>query len=188
MSDPLIGDSAHPPRLGEHDHEDRQLRQIVVGVRQVLDDMPQAAYTATASTRRDHLIERTALDLRARVLAEELPPQHLTTRSTADHVFDLNVQQGDPRWASWWDHLKATYAHRWWARPLVRRFPARTIDTVVTIRDRQTRTCEHHIDVTVRQRWVYPHAPYVISPDLGAAVFKSDTGYRASARTLGGDR
>ncbi len=99
--------------------------------------------------RRDPVADRIVATVRAKLYAEKLPTQSYV------------VCTPDPRWATWWDHLKATYRDRWWAAAYVRRWPPRTIETTV-------RTV-----VNVRSMWVFPDAPY--ARDMGAPMMWTTT-------------
>lgn len=83
----------------------------------------------------NHATDKLIMRVRSDVAAEKLPPQTFTT------VVD------DPRWATWWDHLKATYRDRWWARAAVRRWPPRTVGTLVPV------------TVDVAAWWKFPDTP-----------------------------
>lgn len=103
-----------------------------------------------------HLVQRLVVD----VLAEKLPPHKLDDRQ----AFTV------PRFATWRDHLYATYRGRWWARWM----PApRFVDEPHA----------HVLAVTIRDRWTYPSATTVAPGGLfGHVVLKS------SADPLGGVR
>lgn len=141
------------------------LDTLTMNIRYRIPDLPGVAATLTAEVTRDDrafITDSAVLALRAKLLAERLPPQ------THNHVFDLNKAVPDPRWATWWDHLKATVRDRWWARAWVRRHPPRTVDTTVRVIDRYV------IPVTVHSWWTYPHAS-IVPPDLGHAVLYTET-------------
>lgn len=150
MTDPIT------PATGEG----RVLHALTVGVRGTLDAsrLHHVAGTVDLSTRLDRVAERLAMRLKADVLAEQLPPQ--TIRHTVTAVEEL------PHWATWWDHAKATYAGRWWARWWVRRHPAAVTWHPV----RAVRT----VEVEVRAAWKFPHAPH-IPTELGRAVLYTTT-------------
>jgi hypothetical protein len=100
--------------------------------------------------RYDRETERLVMTLHADVYAERLPSQQHRITVT------------DPRWATWWDHLKATYRHRWWAQWWVRRYPPRTVDTPITA------------TFNVRAAWRYPDTPH-LRPGLGTPVLWTAT-------------
>lgn len=95
----------------------------------------------------DTLVQRLVVD----VLAEQLPPHKLDDRQS----FTV------PRFATWRDHLYATYGGRWWARWMpVPRF----VDEPHT----------HVLTTTVRDRWTYPFATTVApGGPFGHVVLKS---------------
>lgn len=117
-------------------------------------DLPQSMRTSgRADVYTDRAADRLILQVRADVYAERLPSQ------TYHAVVD------DPRWATWWDHLKATYRDRWWARAAVRRWPPRHVLTPVPV------------TVDVAARWKYPDTP-VYREGLGRPVVWTETTYR----------
>lgn len=85
-------------------------------------------------------LDKMVAELRTTVLAEKLPPQHVR------HV------SMEPRHASWWDHLKATYRGRWW-------WPAALGH--VSYVDVPVVTYLH-----IRDHWAYPKAS-LIPPENG---------------------
>jgi hypothetical protein len=111
--------------------------------------LPAHTLALTAAQQRDYLRDRIYYTLRHDLLAERLPTR--TLRFTPTH----------PRWATWWDHLKATYRMRWWAAWWVRRHPPRHVDEPVPV------------VVDVQAAWTYPHAP--VPGGLGYSVLKVDT-------------
>lgn len=108
--------------------------------------------TGRVTVERDHhafLLDNIVISLAAKIITETLPPQQITDTVT------------DPRWATWWDHLKATYRDRWWiAYPLDFGWikPPRAVDTPITV------------TVPVAAHWTYPHASVWIPPEFGTAV------------------
>jgi hypothetical protein len=113
-------------------------------------DLSLAARNAHLTTHIDREAQHLVARLDAEVAAEHLPPRSFT------------VYVPDPRWATWWDHLKATGAHRWWGRAVARRWPPRTVDTRV------------RCDVDVRSYWLYPDTPLPRS-GLGRPVVYTNT-------------
>jgi hypothetical protein len=133
------------------------LQQIKVGVSEYLttDRMRLTSEKDTFTLTADLL----RLKLETFVLAENLPPQA------------FHVRTADPRWATWWDHLKATVRDRWWARRFVARFPPCTVDTPVDV------------TVDVHGMWTYPNTPHLRPPhlrppELGLPVFQTQTSWR----------
>ncbi len=103
-------------------------------------EMACIASTAQFNAHVEHEMQRMVLELRARVLAEQLPPQ--TIRHT------VRVTVDDPRFATWWDAFKATYRERWWMR--WRSWEIRHVKTPVAV--------ERQVVVNVRDHWTYPRA------------------------------
>jgi hypothetical protein len=66
----------------------------------------------------DYFLDRLVMRLKAYVLAERLPPASVTKTVTVSWV----------KPATWRDHWKLTFGHRWWARWYVSRRPARTVE------------------------------------------------------------
>lgn len=110
-----------------------------------------------AEQSRDYLTQSIALTLTAELLAEKLPPVKITDR----------VEFTVPRYATWIDHLVATYRSRWWARLLRwHRRPLRYVDEPHS----------HVTDVTVRGAWTYPRATTVLpGRQYGHVVYKAST-------------
>jgi hypothetical protein len=133
---------------------------------------PEPYATAVrAAVTADHVGERLTARLTAHILAETLPPQHVTHVWRGTHEFTLTTTV--PRHASWWDMFKDTYRSRWWMRTLVRRRPVRYIDQPVS--QRHTRRCTHNVTVDVGAAWTYPQAPTALTNGLhlGPAVLKT---------------
>ena len=136
---------------------DVALHRLKVSVqRQISNEMVYMARTAEAHGHLDRMYDRMVLDLRAKVLAEQLPPQTIT------HT--VRVEALDPRHATWWEFFKATYRQRWWMR--WRDWTVRYVDTPVTV--------QRSVVVKVRDHWTYPRAS-IIPPDtdFGAPVMVS---------------
>jgi hypothetical protein len=138
--------------------EERILRELTVGVRRDLAAMPHVAGTAEVAMWLEREYRHATAQVKARILTEELPPQTVTEQVVCE------TQR--PRWASWWDHIKATYAGRWWAGWWVRRHPPAVLWEDVT----QRRT----VQVQVRAAWKFPHAPHLPTA-LGRAVIHTAT-------------
>lgn len=132
------------------------LQRLKVGVRQELSrEMATLASTAEFSSMIDHVTDRMVLQLRAHVLAEQLPPQTIQHR--------VRVETKDPRFATWWDHFKATYQHRWWMR--WREWDVQTVRTPVVV--------ERTVCVSVRDHWTYPRAGIALPSEFGSPVLVS---------------
>lgn len=130
------------------------LQQLKVACRRVLSaELPFVAGTARFDVSMMEWISRDLmLDVQARVLAEQLPPQEIT-----HHV---RVWTTDPRHATWWDHFKATYRGRWWMG--WHRWEIRYVDTPVWL--------DRRVTVAVRDHWTYPRATVGLPPSLGSPV------------------
>lgn len=122
------------------------LQRLKVGLRRELS--AEMVYLASTAEARwiEHEYDRMVLELRAKVLAEQLPPQEI------HHT--VRVEAMDPRHATWWEHFKATYQQRWWMR--WRGWTVRYVDTPVTV--------QRTITVSVRDHWTFPRAS-IIPPD-----------------------
>lgn len=129
------------------------LNQLKVAVRRTLPrEMVFVLSTTEADSFLQHETDRMVLELKARVLAQQLPPQ------TMQHL--VRVETLDPRHATWWDHYKATYQQRWWMR--WHTWTVRYVDTPVTV--------QRLITVTVRDHWTFPEASIVPPDQLGRPV------------------
>ena len=125
------------------------LNSLKVAVQRYLSaEMVYVAHTADLRTMTEYLTDRMVLDLRARVLAEQLPPQQIH--------HPIRVEVDDPRHATWWEFFKATYHQRWWLR--WRSWPIRHVNTPVAV--------QRTITVDVRNHWTFPRAS-IIPPDSG---------------------
>jgi hypothetical protein len=122
-------------------------------------EMPQVSQTLNLTLDPNYATDRLAARLTAFILAERLPPQR------------LRGEVQDMRWATWYDHLKATVQDRWWAAAYVRRWPPRAVEVPI------------RVSVPVQGWWTYPHAPYVIG--AGSPVLIFDTGEPVSWREGG---
>lgn len=135
--------------MDEVTFRERVLNQLKVKVERVIPR--EVVRTLEADFPLDFLTDKLVVQLRARVLAEQLPPQAITRV--------IRVVQEDPRHATWWDHLKATYRGRWW-------WPA----WLSTVRTVQTKVAIYRtVAVEVRPHWAYPEAEIPI-PDMGQPV------------------
>lgn len=99
-----------------------------------------------------------AYQLRAFVLKEGMPP--VTAKESKTVTVAIN--QVSP--ATWLDHWKLTYGHRWWCRWYVGRRPARVVD----------RPQSRHVKITAEfdldKHRLYPHAPRSMVHQLGEPV------------------
>lgn len=145
------------------------LEKLRFVVQRELDDMQMTARTATWSSYQDYLLNRMVVQLRGQVLAERLPPQNIRSQWHGTHRIDVDTIRVEVRHATWWDMFKDTYRRRWWARPLVRRWPPRYVDLPLRWQDTYMRSCRHDITVPVIDRWKYPHASFV-PRELGYSV------------------
>lgn len=123
-----------------------RLDVIKVGIADRITD-ERLARSVDIAVARDHLYDAFIVRLTTAVVAEKLPPQTFVGYTP------------DPRWATWWDHLKATYRGRWWTRRLS---PPRTVDTLV------------RCDVQVRARWQFPDTP-VPREGLGRPILYTES-------------
>lgn len=140
------------------------LGKIIVSVKERASrEMLALAQTVEGEWVTDHLRDALWLNLRASVLAEQLPPQ--TIRQP------VRISIRDPRHASWWDMWKATYRGCWWARWLLRskHWRIETVDTVVTVAGESI--------VNVHDHWTYPRAPR-LEHLAGTAVMVSTYDHR----------
>ncbi|WP_047894532.1 hypothetical protein [Micromonospora sp. RV43] len=96
-------------------------------------------------------IDSMRLTLAMSVLAEKLPVERV--RKHRREVIQT------ARFATWWDHWKATYQQRWWMR--WRRWSVRQL------------VDEHEVEATavvdLQRYWTYPRAALPV-PELGEAV------------------
>jgi hypothetical protein len=133
------------------------LQVLKVGVQERVS--AQFAERMSVTQDRDRITDVLAMRVTATVLAEELPPVSVTER----------VAFTVPRFATWWDHFKATRWERWWVwilRDLQWIKPPRFVDEPHT----------HVADVKVRTYWTYPRANTVLpGRDFGHVVLKTQT-------------
>lgn len=99
--------------------------------------------------------------LTADVLSERLPPETVT------HTERQHISLDVPRWSTWWDHAKATYAGRWWAGWYVRRRPPHTVTVPVAGWVTATAT------VNLERFWTYPEAS-IRDPNMGTPLRRSN--------------
>lgn len=138
----------------------RQIRLDMLKVAVAQRIGAQAAHQLAVRAERGDtvLADELVVRLESFLLAEELPPIGL------DDVESFTV----PRFATWWDHWKATHREKWWMWAL------RDFGWMKTIRyvDEPHR---HRTHVKVRTRWTYPRATTVLPADrFGHVVLKSD--------------
>ncbi len=96
--------------------------------------------------------------IRARVLAEQLPPEKVERTETVEFEHP----------ATWWEMFRDTYRDRWWMAWSVRRRPVRTL----------TRTRGVRLEVSLRRFRTYPRATVTI-PELGTPVHVAFTEEKA---------
>jgi hypothetical protein len=92
------------------------------------------------------------------VLREDMPPETVEQTRWLTHTMVAHSP------ATWRDHWKLTYGHRWWARWYVRRRPARTVERP----HRQVFTATAEFDLE-RYR-LYPRANASVVKHLGEPV------------------
>ena len=114
-----------------------------------------SAYVAESlnvRTYRDMVTQDLIVDLEAALLSEKLPPK----------TVELEATVTVPRFASWFQQLRATYRQRRWFGWLFgRRRPIRFVDEQHTLRS----------TVELRAMWTYPNASMVLpGRDFGHAV------------------
>jgi hypothetical protein len=130
---------------------DLTLQRLKIGLQRSVAD--QQIRVAVRNDDYSFIAERAAVELSREVYAEQLPAQQITVTLT------------DPRWATWWDHLKATGKGAWWGRWWIKALrPPRTVDTYVTG------------TVKVLCHWTYPDSRFLVE-GLGNPVLKSRTTY-----------
>jgi hypothetical protein len=115
-----------------------------------------AADHMRVETLRDMVTGDLVAELQTALLAEQLPPETVL----------LEQEITTPRFASWWQHLRATYRERrWWGWLLGRRRPIRMVDEPHTLR----------AVVELRSWWTYPNASMVLPGDrFGPPVLHVD--------------
>lgn len=93
--------------------------------------------------------------LTAKVLAEQLPPEHVERAETVSFSYP----------DGWWQMFRDTYRSRWWMRWSLARWPVRTRTYQQTVR----------FTLDLRRYWLYPHAnvplPNLGDPVRGSTVF-----------------
>lgn len=129
-----------------------------LGMTTTLDDLPFIAANLRARVIRNEL-GRSVLWIRSRVLSQRIPPQ--TIHQPASGWTD---QQ---RFATWWDHFKATYRQRWWMR--WRRWAVHYTTDRIPFEGRTT--------IQIHGKWLMPYAPALPIPsefEFGEAVLHAD--------------
>jgi hypothetical protein len=113
-----------------------------------------------------------ALSLTSRVLAESLPPAEVS--HTVAGWAPLHVEGTVPaaRFATWWDHFKATYRGRWWMWLL--RLDRRPVHYTWEFHrwryDEDRQPWQRTVTVSVRNHWTYPRAAIALPPEFGGPV------------------
>lgn len=123
------------------------LERLKVGCQQVIPrgilDSMQLSIEPTAN----FLVDGMVMRLKAELLAEKLPPERLANSK--------RVTWTTP--ATWWDHLKETYAGKWWTRWM-----------------KAPRTIEHsklaEFNIELQRYWVYPDARPLPRDQFGSPV------------------
>lgn len=133
------------------EYEYRYLEAMRVGIRaDPLAGRYVGRYSSEAMELR-RIFDPMLLELRTFLLTDKLGDKEIREERTVDHEC--------VRFATWWDHWKATYRGRWWMR--WRRWTVRY-------------NIEHHpltarVSVDMSRYWTFPEAD--VYPDsLGAAV------------------
>jgi hypothetical protein len=146
-----------PDIFGGHlDYEYRVMEMLRVGMR-TMD--PPLGYYSSAQTELIRRFEDMSWELRTYMLA--------------DHIDDVEVvdvrheKHECLRFATWWDHWKATYRGRWWMR--WRRW---TVNYNI-----EARTLTARAEADLSRYWAYPQAN-VTPPEFGAPVRWSVTHMR----------
>lgn len=128
------------------------LERLAYAVRQAIGAELVSAGIAAPEVILEREAHRLVVQLRGHVLAERLPPQQVT----ADYSGEVEVA----RYATWWDHYKATFRGRWrmsWRRWGIRyrwcRYPYRGV-----------------AKVAVRTYWTYPQARTPLPEEFGSPV------------------
>jgi hypothetical protein len=117
------------------------LQPLTVAVRTHLsEEMPALAHSVTLGQWYDDIAMKMVLSLKAKVLAEQMPPQ------TFERTFRIRHSRNE--YESWWDHFKDTYQHRWWMRWRKWNVRMRKVAEVTS----------HVVSVAVQDFWTYPQA------------------------------
>lgn len=110
-----------------------------------------------------------ALSLTARVLAESLPPQEITHQVAGWTPLHAEGTVPAARFATWWDHFKATHRGRWWMR--WRHWPVHYTWEFHRWRyDEDRQPWRRTVTVSVRHHWTYPRAAIPLPPEFGGPV------------------
>ena len=131
-----------------------KLDPLLVQIRHRLDPGTYLSQQAQLS----YCVDDLTIQLKSQVLAHQLPPE--TYRQVVEGTAE------DHRFATWWDHFKATYRSRWWMR--WRTWPIYYTRVQVPYR--------HTAEVVVRGHWSFPDARIAAYPEeLGAPVYVAIT-------------
>jgi hypothetical protein len=133
------------------------LNRLPVGVQHRIS--PALGSTLTLAVRQaiENEIPGMVAELTGYVLAEQLPPE---TVSDSYRLHDVRYAEW-PAPATWRDHWKLTYGHRWWARWLVRHRPAR----IIWRRQRMVYNRTVTMSVNLSRYRTYPHTQVTLDPD-----------------------
>ncbi len=129
---------------------DLRLDPLIAQIRHRLDRGTYLSQQAQLS----YCVEDLTVELKSYVLAHQLPPE------TIADVITGTVQ--DQRFATWWDHFKATHRGRCWMR--WRRQWIINYQTVEV-------PYRHTAQVTVRGHWTFPQARLAYPRELGEPVY-----------------
>ncbi len=118
-------------------------------------------------------------ELSVDVLSDRLPPAeiHHTVRAKQTVTVDGTVTYD--RFATWWDHYKATYRGRWWMR--WRRWNVRTVKEAHPYTVTRDIRCKHHVTVDLERYRTYPHATVALPESFGAPVRAYSYGLRVGS-------
>lgn len=133
----------------QRDH--RMLEAMRVGIRQdptfALHDRQVGSYSA-GEIMLSRVIEPMMLELATYLLTEKLGEERIVEERVVDHEC--------LRFATWWDHFKATYRTRWWMR-------WRRWEVCFNIEHRPIRA---RVEVDMTKHWTFPEAN-IVPAELG---------------------
>lgn len=160
---------------------DIKLDPLLIQIREQLDRGTYLSQTAQL-----RYCDAMTVELRAHVLAQQLPPKLLTHYVRESTPQLIKGETPVRRFATWRDHFKATHQGRWWMR--WRRWRIRYIEVAVPFAHTHVFDCRHTVEVAVRDHWSFPEARIAVYPEeLGGPVMVSITESR-TVRTEGASR
>lgn len=157
----------HPLRRQEDDMQDRYgnaadahpgARDFLLHLRQEMYRMRLGGTLLTDGLDVRYLAREAAYAISGHVLREDLPP----VQAEVQRVVHVEVTQMSP--ATWRDHFKLTYGHRWWLRWLAARRPARIIERP------QVRTVRITAAFDLDRHRLYPRASSSLVRQLGESI------------------